>query len=170
MELVRKAEASLGDLFKSLPALPAEWKEFLVKIVPWLALIGGIVQLGAAWSLYTWASSANSFINYTNELSRAMGGETVASGFSVFVYASLIILAIEAVLMLVAVPKLLNRQKSGWDLLFLAGLVSLLYAVVSLFMDYRGGFGGLFGALVSSAIGFYILFQIREKYLAATKQ
>lgn len=49
MKVLNELESSLNDVFgKNLPALPKGGKEFLVKIVPWLALIGGILGLWAA--------------------------------------------------------------------------------------------------------------------------
>ena len=47
MEIVRKLENKLGDVSKDLPNLPETTKEFLVKVWPYIALIGGLtVKVG----------------------------------------------------------------------------------------------------------------------------
>jgi hypothetical protein len=35
----------VGDVFKGLPHLPASIIEILVKVAPWLALLGGVLGL-----------------------------------------------------------------------------------------------------------------------------
>ncbi len=62
-----------------------------------------------------------------------------------------------------AFPGTKARKKSGWDLLFYALLINVVYGIVVAFTDY-GGFGSLIGSLVGSAIGAYFLFQIRVSY------
>lgn len=163
MELIRKIEKSLEGPFQSLPPLPKEAKEGLAKFWPWLALFAGILQLLAAWWLYDWANSFNDVAEWANRYSEALGGPSIANGgLSFWVWIGIIVLAVDAVILLLAFPRLQKKQRSGWDLLFLAGLLNLLYGVVSLFIDGRGGLGSLLWALIGSAIGFYLLFQIRE--------
>jgi O-antigen/teichoic acid export membrane protein len=62
-----------------------------------------------------------------------------------------------------AVSPLMKRLRRGWDLLFLSALINLVYAVVTIFIDSRG-IGSFFLSLLSSAIGFYLLFQVRSKF------
>lgn len=52
----------------------------------------------------------------------------------------------------------------GWDLLFIASIINLVYGIVVLFTDY-GSIANLFWSIVGTAIGWYFLFQIREYYL-----
>ncbi len=165
MALLKQAEDSMAGAFKSAPKLSDSSRESLVNIWPWLALIGGILQaLGAYW-LFSWARTANSFVDYANNLSRAFGGEEVVSSrWSFWVWVALAVLVVEAVLLLMAYPKLKRREKGGWDLLFLTGLINVVYAVVSLLIDGRGGFGSLVFNLIISAVIFWLLFETRSKY------
>jgi len=80
------------------------------------------------------------------------------------VWLALGVLLVEAILYLLAFPATRDRKKSGWDLMFYAALVNIVYAVVVLFSNY-GGIGSLLGSLIGSAIGLYLLFQIRASYL-----
>lgn len=163
MELVRSAEKALEGPFKSLPALPKEAKKGLAQITVWLALIAGILQLLAAWWLYDWANSIDKWADAVNQWSTALGAPAATtSGLTMWVWIAVIVLAVEGVILLLAFPKLKNKERGGWDLLFLAALINLVYGIVSLFIDGRGGAGSLLGALLGSAIGFYLLFQVRE--------
>jgi hypothetical protein len=75
----------------------------------------------------------------------------------------LIVVAIEAVIYLLAFPATRDRKKSGWDLMFYALLINLVYGVIVVFTDY-GGIGSLIGTIIGSGIGLYLLFQIRASY------
>ena len=161
-----KLEQNLNDLFtKNLPALPSGGKKALVEWAPWLALIGGVLSLWAAWALWHWAHIANALVNYANSLSLAYGGTTVStSRMTVGIWLGVIVLAVEGVMYLLAFPGLRDRKKQGWNMLYYALLINIVYGVVVMFTDY-GGVGNLFGSLLGSAVGLYLLFQVRSAYL-----
>lgn len=158
-------EKSLDDLFvKQAPALPAGGKKALVQYLPWINLILGLISLYTVYVLWHWAHLANNLINYANTLSAAYGGPTVATNrLSVGLWIGIVVLGIEALLYIAAFPGTKDRKKSGWNLLYYALLLNIAYGVVVLFTDY-GGVGNLIGAIIGSAIGLYLLFQIRSSY------
>jgi hypothetical protein len=164
MGLLKQAEDSLAGLFKGAPKLSDSTKETVVNIWPWLALVGGIVQILAAINLWRWARVANDVADFY----RAIGVDSYsASRWSIWVWVALAMLVVEGVLLLIAFPKLKNRAKSGWDILLLVGLLNIVYAIVGLFMDsfgFGGGFGGLLMNVIASAIAFWLLFAVRDKY------
>jgi hypothetical protein len=159
-------ENSLNDVFvKQTPALPAGGKKWLVEYLPWINLILGLFTLYTAYLLWHWAHYTNSLINYANSLSSIYGSQPVVVnrlGFGVWL--GVVVLVIEAILYLAALPAIRNKRKSGWDLLFYALLINVVYGVVILFTDY-GGIGNLIGAVIGSGIGLYLLFQIRASYI-----
>ncbi len=168
MDLIRKAESALAGVFKSAPNISASGKESLAKAWPWLAVIFGVLQLWAAWVLWDLLRVADRVTT--------IFGTYINSGFSVysgkdkfFIYLSIISLVVDAVLLLVAYPKLVKRQKAGWDLIFIAALINAVYGVLNLFI-YGRGFGSLIASLAGSVVGFYLLFQVREKYNHAAKK
>jgi len=166
MSALQPLEATLNDLFvKKSPPLPDGGKKALVQYLPWINLVFGLLSLYTVWMLWHWAHFANQLINYTNSISAIYGGPTVSTNrMGVVIWLALAVLLVEAVLYLMAFPATRDRKKSGWDLMFYAALVNVVYAVVVLFSNY-GGVGNLLGSLVGSAIGLYLLFQIRASYL-----
>ncbi len=164
MELLKKAEDSLGNVFKNAPKLPENAKKTIVDFAPWVTLLLGILMLASAWWLWDWANSTTKLVDYANELSRAFGGKDVASDrLTVVIWLGLIAQAAQAVLYILAYSGLKARKKGGWNLLFYAALVNIAYGVIILFTDY-GTFGNFLASLVGSAIGFYFLYQIRPYY------
>ncbi|OGL35048.1 hypothetical protein A3F65_01765 [Candidatus Saccharibacteria bacterium RIFCSPHIGHO2_12_FULL_47_16b] len=162
--MLSQLEASLEGLFKGAPKLPEKAKDAIVQWLPWINLILGLLTLWAAYSLWRWADVANTIVNYANELSRALGGTGVSvDRFTVGVWIAIGVLVVEAILYLAAFPGTRDRKKSGWNLLFYALLVNIVYGVVVLFTDY-GGVGNFLGYVIGSVIGLYFLFQLKPKY------
>lgn len=158
-------EKSLDEVFvKNAPALPDGGKKFLVKYLPWISLVCGVLTLLAVLSLWNWAHVANGLIDYANQLSAAYGGPAVAdSRLTAMIWVSMTALAIEGILYIAAFPGLKDHKKTGWNLSFYALLVNLVYGVLVMFSNY-GGVGHLIGSLIGFAIGGYLLFQIRASY------
>lgn len=170
MESLKGLEKQIEGWFKNAPPLPRNAKDTLVKILPWLALIFGILQIIVAVTLFQAARTTSVLIDYANELSRTYGGQSVglSSMDKTIIYLGIIILVVDAVIALMAYPHLVKRARRGWDLLFLGAVINVVYAVVSLFMDGRG-IGSFIFSLLWSAIGFYLLFQIKASYVKASK-
>lgn len=165
MGVLQNLEKTIGGWYKGAPKLSDGSKETLANIWPWLALIGGILMALSALNAFRWANAANDVYDAANEFYRAIGAsQIVESRFTMWLWISVAFMAVEAVLLLMAFPKLKKREKSGWDLLFLVGLLNVAYAVVSLFSDYYGGVGALIWNLVISAVVFWLLFASRDKY------
>jgi uncharacterized membrane protein HdeD (DUF308 family) len=170
MDMVHKIEDRLADLCKNAPNLPLKTRKALAEYWPWITLVTGILQLWAVFALWGLRNLANSVIDYANNLSRALGGTNVAPKIGLFFWVSLLILLADAVLILAAFPALKEKKKEGWDLLFLAGLVNLVYGLAQVFNDsrYGGGVSRLFWSIISSAIGFWLLFQLRSQFSSET--
>ncbi len=169
MKIISDLENSLEKPMKDLPALPKGFRDFLVKIVPWLALIGGIFGVISAWNIYRWTTIGDDYVDLANEISRAYGGTTITNNsWSMFLYLAVGVLLVTSIIYIMAFSPLKNYQKKGWDLLFIALLLNLAYGVVLLFTDY-GGFSNFIGTLIGSAIGVYLLFQLRDYYIGKAK-
>lgn len=163
-------ESALDDVFgkKASYQLPKDIKNLLVTLAPWLALIGGVLGVFSAYNMWKWAHRANQAIETFNTM---LGGalkdivpkQDVSLGLMFWLSIAMTLLF--AVLALLAFPGLKAQKKVGWNLMFYSLIANVAYGVVSLF--YSGGGFGTFGmAVISSVIGTYILFQVREHYKA----
>ena len=65
----------------------------------------------------------------------------------------------------VAFPALRDHKRKGWLILYWVNLVYVVYAVVHLIAAFD--FANFIFSLLGSAIGLYILFQIRSYYTEA---
>ena len=163
MNSLKSLEDMFAGLFNGLPSLPENVKEILVKVWPWLALIGGILQFIAAialWQLVSWTSDLFNAFSAAYYAGYNVGLTSVEK---TIIYVGIMMLVVDAVILLMAFPKLQKRMRSGWNLLFLGALINLVYGFTQIFM-YGQGMGGFIGSLIGSAIAFYLLFQVREKY------
>ena len=121
--------------------LPTGLKEFIVKIAPWLSILGIIlaspiilVLLGVGGFLYS------------------LGVYAYHGGwFYPMLIVSAGIIALEAA----AIPGLFKRSRKAWRLVFYAVILQLVYNLLS---------GGIIGALVAGLISLYVLFQVKEYY------
>ena len=168
MAAMQQLEARLDNVFdKNAPKLPANAKKTLVAWAPWVALVVGILTLWAAWALWSWANVANDLINYTNTLCATYAGTgcdaaAAASRMNLWIWVGIAVLLAEGILYLLAFPGLRAHKRAGWNYLYWGALINVAYAVISLVAGY--GITNFFGSLIGSAIGFWLLFQVRSSY------
>ncbi len=141
-------------LFKELPHLPQKWVEGIVKVLPILVLIGGIFSIINALQNIFIFNRTQSWIMHLAQVNRS------------YYYVSGIFTALMGILYLMAYKALKNKEYEGWLLLFLAALLSLVQSIVILIL----GWGGIFGLIISAAIGFYLLYEIRPEFIKVEKK
>lgn len=132
-----------SEWYSKLPPLPTDWREIIVRVTPWVALVFGI--LGVLGSL-----SAVGILTVLSPLIVLGAGIGVASGG--IIGAALMLVA--SGLLLFAFLQVKAKREKGWRLLFFSEAVSLLSAVVAVSL----------GGVAVALIGFYILFQIKPYY------
>lgn len=144
-------------LVKKAPyQLPENFKKGLVKAMPWLVLVGGVLTLLGALSLYQLMSMAN-------ELSLAYTYYTgVSYNYGPLMWVSLLLIVVEAVILFMAFAPLKAQKKRGWDLLFWLSLLNVVYAVI--YLVAAPNLGQFLFSLLGTLIGLYLLFQIRSHY------
>lgn len=164
MERVRGIENKLAEVFKNAPALPKNAKKTLVEYLPYLVLIGAVLQLIAAWvllDLLRWGERTADFVNTYAPL---IGERYVLSGSDkAMIVVGLGLLVVESILMLKSYGSLQKRERRGWELLFVVALLQTAYSVLNLFV-YGRGFADFLFSLLGAVIGFWLLFQVREFY------
>jgi len=127
--------------------LPANIKEVIVKIAPWLTIIGIVLSLPGLLAVFGMGAFVAGMmsaygVNY--------GGRY---------YLGVAVLVVQLILMAMAVPGLLKREIKGWRFIYYSALVSAAYGIISTL-----SLGGIFWSLLSSLIGLYFIFQVKSYY------
>jgi hypothetical protein len=165
---LEKLELTLDEfLRKKAPwQMPDNARRTLANALWWLALIFGILQLLSAYEFWRQADKVNQAVDWANSLTSVYGTSIAphVDKLGPFFYLSLIVLAVDGVILLLAVTKLKEHLKSGWNLLFYSMLLNVAYGVVRVFSEYGGGFGVFVWSFITSALGGYLLFQVRERF------
>ncbi len=171
MGAMDQLEEQLNEVFvKKAPyQLPDNAKKVIVDILPWLNLIFGVLTLLSAYWLYQAATVVDKWVGWANEISQSYGGvaKVETNHLTAMVWLGILVLAIEGVLWIAAFPGVKDKKKKGWNLLFIALLVNIVYGFLALFINVGSysGISGFFGYALSTAIGLYLLFQIRSAFL-----
>lgn len=137
-------ESALEDIFKKVPALPPNAIDTVVRIIPWLALIFGILGiLGAFFRGFGILSvlAPSAVLAGTYPYGR-LGIITIIGGL------------VASIMMLIAFPGLKAGKMGGWTLLFWSEVVNAVTSII----------GFSIGSVIGTAIAFYLLFQIKTKY------
>jgi hypothetical protein len=151
MEQNLPLEKEIAGIFAKFPQFPDNIKEILVKIAPYLCILGvvfGGLALLAVLGIGVGAS--------------AIG--VAAYGSMGIYWVSMGILAIMVVLEGLAISPLMKRQKKGWNNLYYVFLLSLVSGIVG-FLGIGSFIGNLFSLVISFVVGGWILFQTRDKYV-----
>ncbi|GGM80123.1 hypothetical protein GCM10010967_09880 [Dyadobacter beijingensis] len=144
MESKLPLEKELEPIFlQKFPPFSESVKEFLAQYGPYILLIlsligvlGLLTALGVGGALFG-----------------AGGAVAVGIGFNYYVGLAFSIVAL--VMYLLAFSPLKARKRAGWNLLYYALLIGLVSNLIQL---------SIFGFIIGGLIGFWVLFQIREKY------
>lgn len=149
-------EAKLYEWFvaKAPFHLPKDFKEFVVKYGPWATLVIGILLL----PLILAALGASILVG---SVATAYGVDRIG----LFYWLAIVMLVVQIAVMFYSVPKLLARERFGWQLIFYASVANIAYSVLN------GAATGLASFVVSITLGLvpalaglYVIFQIREYY------
>jgi hypothetical protein len=122
--------------------IPDNGREWLVRYGPWIAMVLMVLSLPALlFALGVGAAlSPLAGLGYATNFTYHALGALVQIGLTV-----------------AALPGLFARKMAGWQLLFYATLVSLVFSLLS---------GSIVSGLIGALISFYILFQVRPLYKA----
>ena len=145
MDSLNLLETELGKVYanKKIPSLPDNVKEIIVKLSPWFALVSMVMLLPLIMAAFGLSAIAMPF-SY-------LGGLHVGFSYTlglVFTFGMI-------VLEIMAIPGLFKRKLSAWRLMYYSTLVSLLQQLFRF---------NLVNLILSGAISFYFLYQVKSKY------
>ena len=141
--VVNELEAKLDEFFsKKVWQLPKKAREIIVKILPYLAVLGLVAIIPMVLMLLGF-----SFLTPFYFLRGIRWGLTYSF--------SLMFLLVNLVLIVVVIPGLFQKEKKVWTIMFWMTLINAVGAILS--MD-------LGRLIIGTGLSWYILFQIKEYY------
>lgn len=159
MEYTKKLEATLAGWYKKVPFhFPPNGRKWLTENVWWLVLIGVVLSVLGLFAAVKGMMYVNDITSQYEAIAGYYGVRNSSWNYNTAIWVSIIFGIVILVVEALAIKPLKALKKRGWDLLFLAMLVSALSAVVSAVLNYS--FGSLIGAAIGFAIGGYFLFEI----------
>lgn len=150
-------EKTLEGFFKQFPHIPEGGRKVIADILPWVALVFGV--LGVIGSLVGGALTG-------------LAAMFLSIGALIGLITVVISLAI-SILEILAFQPLKEKMKKGWNYLYYGLLLSALSAIVSVTGSIlsMGGtlyVGGVMAGLIGGALGFiiggWILFEVRSHF------
>jgi hypothetical protein len=131
-------------LVKKAPyTLPDKAKETIVKFSPYISILILVLAIPAFLAIFSFSAMMGPF-------AMAAG---VQYGFGYYV--AQVVLVISLVIDALAIPGLMARKVSGWNLMFYSTLVNAVYTL------FRGDIVGL---LIGTTLSLYVLFQVKSYY------
>lgn len=133
-------------LVKKAPALPANIKDVIVAIAPWLTLVFVIIAIPAILLVLGLGTLLMPF--------GFLGGPTVGFQGMASVLALLLTLP-SVVLEGMAIPGLFARSRQGWRFLFYSNIISGIYNIATF---------NISGLIIGTLLSLYLLFQVKNYY------
>lgn len=161
---LQKLETMLDEWYKKVPKMPEGGRKSLAGAFWWIALVLGVLQLWGAWSLWNLAHYLDNMHRAADYVNNYFGYQVVDNNLNFFYYLAVIVIAVDAVILLLAAPGLKAWKRVGWNLLFLSVLLNVVYGFVRMFSDVGGGFGNFLWSLVVAAVAGYFVFQVRDYF------
>lgn len=139
----------LDQFFLKLPHLPKKFNLFISKLVPWLALLGGIVSFAA--TILSLLLTILSLIAFDLTLILSMGG-------------TFILALLNSLLLIKSFKPLRKNDAVGWIYLFWANVLALVNTAIDIISGELTGLSQIPLNLIIGALGFYLLFEIGQFY------
>ncbi|MEK7638182.1 MAG: hypothetical protein AAB375_02020 [Patescibacteria group bacterium] len=141
---MKELEKMLAGLFAKLPNLPVNIKQVIVKIAPYLAVIGVILSLPAVLALIGLGAIGSSISAASGAWGYA-GSGTLAVAFA----------TVSVVLMALAIKGLFARTLSGWQFMYYNALVGGVYSLIRV---------DIMSFIIGTGVSLYLLFQVKSYY------
>lgn len=163
MENLNKLADKIEKIFKPFPHFPANWRKGLSGAMWWLVLIATILSLIACaciiiplifLGVLTVGSSIDS------------NGAVVLAGFTVWiVLVPTILLLGMAIVQMWAIKPLKNKERKGWNIVYVLSLLGLVVSILSIF---GGNFAGWLSGILWSVLWIYVWFELRDSFKEAS--
>jgi hypothetical protein len=165
-KLLGKLEKYLYErVFVNFTQLPGYIERPIAKYLPLLSIALGLLCLLDTYNLWHAAHNVNSLLGYANTYGNLYGipRTSVDHHMSLAFWLAIITLLFEAYLFFKASSLVAKSLKAGWELIYYAFVVNVVYGIIMLFSFY-GGIGTLLERFLFSFVCLYVLFEIRDAF------
>jgi len=168
MELINKLIKIVEDWAKPLPHLPVKAQKWIATNIWWInAIVAGLAALAIIFGIIAIFTA----LSMVNSVNMVYGGfyksPIVYGGWWISTSTiSLIISGITLGILASAIKPLKEMRFNGWRLLFIMFIVNLASSLFSLLASFSifSFISGLFFAALYSAIGLYLLLEIKSHF------
>lgn len=148
----------VGDYFKELPHLPEGIVGFLVKVAPFFAIIGGVINLFSSLSLLAVYLNFRPFYRYSY-MNMGMGMGYGQSYLLLGLILAILQIAMGALLIMAFKP-LQEKTKLGWVYLYYTIVISIIMSLISLLFAS----GNIVASIFWILIDMYVIYEMRPSY------
>jgi hypothetical protein len=156
MDALRGVENKLVEVNKSLPQIPENGKKILAEWFWVIAIIG--VVLGAMGIVAILGIGVAG-----SALLTGLGGGLLAVSMWPMLLFGVLGMALTVVLELMAINPLKHRQYRGWQFMFAAVILQVIFSILQ--AVFTNSFSSVLGALLSFVIGAYLLAQVHSYFV-----
>lgn len=151
-------EKTFAELYKNLPHLPPEGRQWLARNVWWIALVGAVIGALGIIPLLAVVFGIGLIASFiAGPIGIVLSGTLLVAAIISMTY-----LILFTVITAMAVSPLKNHQKKGWDYVFIIMLLGLVALVLNLVFAFD--VSSLLVGVLSLAIAGYFLFEIRDYF------
>ncbi|HPF31337.1 MAG TPA: hypothetical protein PLO25_03475 [Candidatus Saccharibacteria bacterium] len=167
MDKIKQFENTISKWLKPLPHLPIHIRKLLADNVWLITLLGIILSVIAIFSIISAIMIGMWGVSIVDNYSSTVGGVIAYRGIDAFWALITLILSIVNVAIMIKAVNLLRFYKvKGWDLLFLAKLISVTSLIIGYFINFSifNFFAGIIFTGLALAVGVYFLFEIKTYF------
>ncbi len=146
--IIKKLDKNLEQIFKKAPHLPKALVGIIVKIIPYLILISGLLLVISGFNTIYSVRSPHQLISSWYGIA------------PVYFYLIGLLRILMGSIALIAYKPLKNRKLNGWFILFCLSFLELIMNLCSVLLFVSG----LLSALLSLLINLYVLYEIKSAY------
>lgn len=160
MESVKSFEKLVAGWMKGLPHLPKDLTRWLANNAWWLVLIGVVLGALAILPLIGLAGFGGVMVG-------SVLGAQVGGLFWLKSMVSVAVLIAVVVIQAIAISPLKEMKQKGWDLVFLALVVSFFGIAIADLIVFN--IGGVVVQAIGTAIGMYVLLEVKQYFPTTAK-
>lgn len=170
--ILNKIENAFEGWMKPLPHLPENGRKWIANNVWWINLVALVIAFFAILSIVGSLITALTAASLVNSYIAVYGASVFTAGWIASTAVSLLSVVVIMIFTAMAIKPLKSLSEKGWNLLFIATLLSTALSMISNILSFELLYlvPGIIGAVIGLAISMYFLFEIRSYFKKVTSE